>query len=183
MKPDFTIDHYPHGWLICSPPGENGIPLNALSKISGRGIPAKAEIDLGIGHHYHVTLGRKVCMAVGMPEDLKLWRAAIEKEIAGLPLEERWWRGLDVGSSSAAIFAVFCADGLKWRAKEHGHASTPRDAGDFGRCKRLLDLFPAWRPRLAEVAAAYPDTKWPELVGKWDLLEAATPEELQTLLQ
>lgn len=47
---------------------------------------------------------------------------------------------------------------------------TPADSGDFGRCHRLLEQVPEWRPRLGEVAARYP--AWAPLVACWDELTA-----------
>ncbi|MGB8480705.1 MAG: hypothetical protein WCE63_18005 [Acidobacteriaceae bacterium] len=49
-------------------------------------------------------------------------------------------------------------------------ADVPYDPADFGRCYRLLQLFPAWKPRLDEVAARYP--AWRPLVREWSALES-----------
>jgi hypothetical protein len=63
-----------------------------------------------------------------------------------------WILSDDVGASSATIWAVMMG-------VVHPRASLPLDPSDFGRCSRLLALFPEWRPRR-------------ELVKRWDDLVA-----------
>jgi hypothetical protein len=53
--------------------------------------------------------------------------------------------------------------------------SAPRDPSDFGRCYRMLKLFPELRERLPEVASACPE--WSGLVGAWAELEALWEQE------
>jgi hypothetical protein len=52
----------------------------------------------------------------------------------------------------------------------------PHDPADFGRCHRLLELFPKWRERLPTVAAIHP--AWSALIANWDELTALYLEEL-----
>ena len=90
--------------------------------------------------------------------------------------EGRWLAGGDTGISSKVIWSVMMGqpfDGGRWY-----HPDIPHDPSDFGRCHRLLELFPAWRARLSEVASAHPD--WSGLVGAWDELTALYVEELPT---
>lgn len=47
---------------------------------------------------------------------------------------------------------------------------TPSDSADFGRCVKLLEIFPEWHDRLPEVAAAYPNSCWEPVVARWDEL-------------
>lgn len=47
----------------------------------------------------------------------------------------------------------------------------PRDADDFGRCRRVLALIPDGVARLSEVAAVYPGP-WAKLAAAWPELEA-----------
>lgn len=82
-----------------------------------------------------------------------------------------WFNGRDTGTSSLTIYSVFMH-----RASPHNRYDAPRDPNDFGRCYRLLHLMPAWRPRLAEVAARYPI--WGPMVDRWDELVALYEEEL-----
>lgn len=86
--------------------------------------------------------------------------------------EGRWLAGSDTGSSSITIWAVMTGHR---RPRDHV-PSEPHDAADFGRCHRLLKLFPAWRERLPEVSALYPE--WVPLVDAWDELTALYLEEL-----
>ena len=55
------------------------------------------------------------------------------------------------------------------------HPSIPYDAGDLGRCLRLLDKLPEWRARLDEVAEAFP--QWRPLVEHWSELESLYADE------
>ncbi len=57
---------------------------------------------------------------------------------------------------------------MKRRPPRWDRPSLPCDAGDFGRCHRLLLKFPEWRARLTEVAAAH--SAWAPLVAVWDEL-------------
>lgn len=139
-------------------------------------------IDCGIAHHLKYTQNRDVVMCAGIAHELKLWREEITTSLANNPPQERWWHGVDVGTSSAAIFAVLCDKCWQWEAKEFCRESAPRDAGDFGRCKRLIEAIPEWRERLAEVAEAYPKTAWPRIVARWAELESATQEQVGAIL-
>ena len=76
------------------------------------------------------------------------------------------------GVSSETIWSVMT--GLP--VKDAGH---PYDPDDFGRCYRLLQHFPAWRSRLGEVAAAYPNTPWVDYVEHWSEMEVLWEEESQ----
>jgi hypothetical protein len=92
------------------------------------------------------------------------WCAFIEKSLEHASPREQWRRGLDWGKSSLVIFNVFVG----------AHAddnSLPRDSSDFGRCYRLLEKFPEWRPRLDEVATRHP--RWSGIVERWSELENA----------
>ena len=72
-----------------------------------------------------------------------------------------WMLSGDTGTSSKCICAVMtgskCQDGRP-----------PSDPSDFGRCFRLLQHFPEWRPRMGEVAAKFPE--WIALVRQWSEL-------------
>lgn len=69
-----------------------------------------------------------------------------------------WLNMHDYGASSRCIADVMC-----------GNPSTncyPHDPDDFGRCHRLLLLYPEWRARLDEMGAV--NKGWAALVAKWD---------------
>jgi hypothetical protein len=172
MKPRYIVERWPRGWLICGPGGT--VPFSALSEVQ-KLFPKTAVMDLGIPHHFKASGRSDVVMCVvDAGAERNAWRTEILASLAGLPADERWWRGLDVGSSSAAVFAALVErPHLRLAASEFAKGAAPADADDFGRCERLLKLFPQWRARLPEVAAAYPETKWPSIVARWDELEAA----------
>lgn len=79
---------------------------------------------------------------------------------------EEWIVGRDVGTSSKTIWAVMV--GVDVKDTESWNWGVPLDADDFGRCYRLLVLFPQWRERLPEVAAIFP--AWGPLVEHWEKL-------------
>lgn len=86
--------------------------------------------------------------------------------------EFRWLLDGEVGSSSMTIWHVMTGESMRrgWDPKP------PLDPDDLRRCLLLLERFPAWRERLHEVAARYPE--WTRLVDEWDDLAAALHSEL-----
>lgn len=74
-----------------------------------------------------------------------------------------WLAAGDAGVSSETIVSVM----MDLRVSM---VDIPHDPSDFGRCHRLLEWVPEFRPRLGEVAAKYPD--WAPLVESWDRLTA-----------
>jgi hypothetical protein len=82
-----------------------------------------------------------------------------------------WLDGPDTGISSKTIFSVMTGRGVLGAFGP----SVPWDQDDFGRCHRLLKLFPEWRKRLGEVAERHPT--WAGLVREWDTLSALYEEE------
>jgi hypothetical protein len=82
-----------------------------------------------------------------------------------------WLQSGDTGTSSITICRVMSGEGDATRV------GWPIDPSDFGRCYRLLKLFPQWRERLPEVAAVHPDTPWVAYVREWDLMTALWEEE------
>jgi hypothetical protein len=111
--------------------------------------------------------------------DLAEWR-----EEADLRPLAAWREEDDTGTSSMTILHTL--GGCRWARMrvenalwQRGRASlgrVPFDPDDLGRCIRLLDIFPAWRERLGEVAAKYP--AWATLVRHWPEMEALYREEL-----
>lgn len=84
---------------------------------------------------------------------------------------DEWLRSRDTGISSRTICAV-----LSGRPVIENRPGYPMDPSDFGRCYRLLKLFPQWLPRLGEVADRYPE--WRPLVEAWDELTALYEKEM-----
>lgn len=181
MKPRFTIEFWPHGWLVCGAVGQPAVPLTALSECE-KLFPKTAIMDMGIPHHFHACGRREVVMCVASEKEALIWRTDIKLAISSLPPQERWWKGLDVGTSSAALFSVFCERQFKFHAEEMGQRNVPHDADDFGRCFRLIELFPEWRAQLNRVAEAYPETKWPAIVARWTEIANSPASEATKIL-
>ena len=111
--------------------------------------------------------------------EVKAWEDEITSSLKSQSSEDNefaWLNGTDTGTSSKTIFRIL--------SKEHGskvpnstffNPDIPHDPADFGRCYRLLKLFPAWRNRLVEVSSVYP--AWTPLVTAWDKLEALYEDE------
>lgn len=81
-----------------------------------------------------------------------------------------WLLSDDTGISSKTILAVMTGSNVS------RYSRPPADPSDFGRCYRLLQLFPDWRARLNEVADKFPS--WAGLVKEWDELTAMYEEEI-----
>lgn len=87
----------------------------------------------------------------------------------------QWVFGNDTGQSSMTIAAVM----LNLPPASINRPSIPYDAGDLGRCLRLLERLPEWRARLDEVASAFP--QWRPLVENWTELERLYADEARDL--
>lgn len=74
-----------------------------------------------------------------------------------------WLMSDDTGTSSKTILSVMT------NTSGHYLGSPPADNDDFGRCYRLLLVFPQWRSRLQEVADRFP--AWGPMVKAWEELE------------
>lgn len=81
-----------------------------------------------------------------------------------------WLASYDVGASSRAIFHVFT--GVNTR-----ESSVPHDPSDFGRCYRLLKLFPEWRKNIHKISERY--HHWKKLIDDWDELEKVYLRDLK----
>ena len=161
-------------------PHELGLPMTALSETMTL-FPSGAGIDIGICHHLRTTGHDTAMMVIVSASDGKAWRDEITDTIKDMPPEERWWKGLDVGNSSATIFGVLSStEPFKSQARSEGKGGTPRDASDFGRCKRLVEGM-NWRSRLHEVANDLPN--WQPIVERWDELCSASAERVYDILQ
>lgn len=150
----FTVEVYPHGIGIRGP-----LPASMLEALSAMAKPYDYDlIDTGVGGALGLTffLTNKAGGAA--------MRAAIAERNAGKAPLEAWLAGADRGISSNTIVQALTGRVL---LTDFG-PDVPHDAGDFGRCRRLLEAVPEFRPRLAEVAALYP--AWGPFVEAWDEL-------------
>jgi hypothetical protein len=83
-----------------------------------------------------------------------------------------WILSSDTGVSSRAIWAVMMG---ATNVKMTFGFDIPHDPADFGRCYRLLELFPLWKLRLGEVSDLFP--KWGPMVREWEKMTALYEEE------
>lgn len=168
----FDLCVFPEGFLILSNGVDSGIPLAAMLQVTEM-LPEDSVLDTGIANFYQSTTHPRTVLAATTPDAIVKWHERIKEALALIEdPEERWVKGLEVGSSAISIFSVLASQ--KWRA-HFGSRSTgavPLDHSDFGRCKNLLAEFPQWRDRLSEIADAYPDGGWPTIIENWDRLEA-----------
>ena len=168
----YTLERWTHGWLLC---GESKkTTMNALTEVMP--LFANTYLDLGIVNHLRVTGRPDVFYCIATSAESKAWRAEIMAQLQPCSPEERWWLGFDVGKSSAAIFGTLSKyPNLRNEAHYYSEGKTPKGADDFGRCMRLLALFPGWSERLPEVASKYPETAWPAIIARWTELQGTNP--------
>lgn len=79
-----------------------------------------------------------------------------------------WLASGDSGMSSEAI--CYHMLGMK------SDGRFPLDPSDLGRCLRLLELFPEWKPRMGEMARY--SAQWAALVERWDELAEMMADEV-----
>lgn len=90
----------------------------------------------------------------------------------GMTDDERraaWLNQHDSGLSSECIADKMC--GLT------PSGAYPHDGPDFGRCERLLILYPEWRARLDEMKAVNP--MWEALVPRWSEIAEAWRHDME----
>ena len=83
-----------------------------------------------------------------------------------------WAVGRDTGTSSLTIYSAITGKRLPDQDFD-----APHDPDDFGRCYRLLKLFPAWRKDLGKTIEICPE--WKPFVNAWDQLVELYELELQ----
>jgi hypothetical protein len=87
------------------------------------------------------------------------------------PRIAEWLASGDTGSSSKAIMLWLSA---RQTEKTFG-PSVPSDAGDLGRCLRLLGRIPEWKSRMPEMTGA--GGYWPTFARRWDEIVAQFMED------
>ena len=81
-----------------------------------------------------------------------------------------WLIGDDTGMSSMVICAHMCG------VEPTDAYFAPSDPDDLGRCLRLLEKFPDWKPRIHELAKYGP--AWEARVNHWDYLAVMMADEV-----
>lgn len=84
-----------------------------------------------------------------------------------------WFASGDTGVSSKAIATHMAGLG---NADDRWGWRHPSDPDDLGRCLRLLELFPEWKPRIGEMATLGPG--WSGLVARWDEIAQSMADEV-----
>lgn len=83
-----------------------------------------------------------------------------------------WLAGTDIGASSKAIWTH-----MRGGSGPAFAINYPRDVADLGRCIRLLDRVPEWRPRMAEMERHGP--YWQAIAARWIDLEGAYRRDMR----
>jgi len=83
----------------------------------------------------------------------------------------RWVIGNDTGISSKCIAAFMCGADVQNR-----YCDAPSDPSDLGRCLRLLELFPEWKPRMLEMSTV--NDRWAKIVPHWEELGKIMADEV-----
>lgn len=86
-----------------------------------------------------------------------------------------WVTGTDTGTSSKTIWRRM----MRRSINDDDRDDVPYDPDDFGRCYRLLKLFPEWRERLGEMRSVpgWVGKAWGRLVDNWQEMERLYEEE------
>jgi hypothetical protein len=128
-----------------------------------------------------IASAERVLMVLTSQNASAQWRAEItehlKQEFPNEP-ERQWLYGVDTGASAMAILSTF-APHLEPECCQYTRGTcVPRDPDDWGRCHRLLELFPEWRARLEKVVTKFP--AWASYVMEWPTLTAMYLRELPT---
>lgn len=110
-----------------------------------------------------VAQAKNACMVITNKAGSEKLREQVRRELSGLSIEQQWIRGCDTGISSKTIFSVMTGNAID-------RTDIPYDCSDFGRCYRLVEMFPEWKSRLNEVSNIYP--KWEPIIKNWDYLSS-----------
>lgn len=117
---------------------------------------------------------RMLGAALGEPPLRKEKWSDVQADFARLCLSERidtWIVGGDVGMSSKTIWMFM--SGL---SVDEDQISHPYDPSDLGRCLRLLELIPEWKPRIIDLGSLSPS--WSALAARWHELDASMRSEV-----
>lgn len=167
---EYTIRHYKHGMAVF---GSNLLvsDLHHINNLAEeRGWP---DMHLGVA----ATLGAFMALTNAEHADDFAAEAGTVKNPT-TPAE--WLMGGDTGVSSKAICAHMA--GIAGGHRNQAWPDVPHDPSDFGRCYRMLKLFPEWVERIPEMAAREPtdanrNVLWAKLAPAWGELTALYEEE------
>lgn len=100
----------------------------------------------------------------------------VPDEVVGGPTMDNrlavWFAAGDTGISSETM--------ALWLSARVGNdrwgRSTPSDPADLGRCLRLLEAIPEWKPRMVEMVECSP--QWAHMMTYWDEIAASMADEV-----
>lgn len=87
-------------------------------------------------------------------------------------LEARAYNWLESGGTGASSKAIW----QHMMGRKQRETWGPADPADLGRCLRLLEKIPEWKPRMPEMAAV--SEEWRRIVPHWDRLSEMMAEEV-----
>jgi hypothetical protein len=153
-----------------------GEPSSAEERQWNRDRPLAHEIDDAASLCFNAGMGRAAELLRGAHPSPPGGKIASEEsnEVVGQTDAVRGG-----GASAEHVAWLFDGDtGLSseciWRhmvgvPHPRGRRDYPHDAGDLGRCLRLLERVPEWRPRIGEMAVY--GKAWAALAAAWDEIE------------
>lgn len=148
------------------------VPIMDMAALM-KGMPKKAVTDIGLSRYAGAAA------AMGLPADCERVRRERLVPIGQVVHHEynmakklrlpdsacRWLIGFDRGTSSDTMFSHLAG----FSVMQDGFVGdTPRDAGDFCRCRRLLEQVPEFAARIDELRSISP--AWDRIVSQWDAL-------------
>lgn len=163
----YTITEYPGFGMTVSaglPPSATTMIMQRAEEIMGCG----AE-DLFMDNQLPRRLG--VAMAIGTAESLDKWRAELDKQpvktATAIPWLDEWLHRGDVGISSASIVSSCLGIPMVRLGMKHWpDGALPRDAPDFTRCRKVVEL--AAKNGEDFLATLRERPMWAPLVARWD---------------
>jgi hypothetical protein len=159
MTARFRLEIHEHGilWFGQPAPVDTFIAVGNFAQSLGFDL-----VDAGISH----ATGAR--FAYTNAESSEAWRQLLDGRANTNPDPlTAWFTGTDVGISAQTIAHVL-SDG-QIPTPTLG-PDVPHDAGDLGRCLRLVRRIEGWEDRLGEVAERYP--AWGRIVEHWPELAA-----------
>jgi hypothetical protein len=168
---------------------EGSMPVDAMENIAARAAKLAETTAKNMVLHTHLARRLRVGFVFTSNKAAKEWLKELDqqpvKRTTGLDWLDWWIDRGEVGLSSATI-AVHCY-GERFRltmrqlGMQSSDARLPLDAGDFGRCRKLVELAAANGEDLLPQLATAPG--WGPIVERWTDLCAADGSACADLLK
>lgn len=154
-------------------PKETAETFDMLAKLAG--VKTESAIKLVLALHVlksesqDLDLRQELDATIEQRDHLSEVVLGLEEKNSYMTRAIRWLFGPDTGASSVTLCCVMLGVIPKG-------AYYPHDPSDFGRCARLLECIPEWKPRIHEMASVSP--KWASLVKAWDQITETMEKEV-----